>query len=58
MSNIDFNFNGELGEHKSSVSEEKVICASDQIEKYLKSKGAKNYWVNTTGFIRLFMDLG
>ena len=36
----------------------KLFTQRGQIEEYLNSNGAKNYWVNTTGFIQLFMDLG
>lgn len=36
----------------------KLFTQRNQIERYLKSHTAKNYWVNTAGFINLFMDLG
>ena len=40
-----------------SKKSKKLFIQRNQIEKYLKNKGAKNYWVNTAGFSRLFTDL-
>jgi hypothetical protein len=54
ISFLDGTYSNKLIGEKSK----KLFAQRGQIEKYLNNKGAKNYWVNTTGFIQLFLDLG
>ncbi|MDD3301308.1 MAG: hypothetical protein PHR57_00805 [Patescibacteria group bacterium] len=58
VSFLDGTYSNKLIGENIQKKSKKLFAQRSQIEKYLKNKGAKNYWVNTTGFIRLFMDLG
>jgi len=58
ISFLDGTYSNKLIGEDIQKKSKKLFTQRSQIEKYLKSKGAKNYWVNTTGFIHLFMDLG
>lgn len=58
ISFLDGTYSNKLIGENIQKKSKKLFAQRGQIEKYLKSKGAKNYWVNTAGFIHLFMDLG
>jgi hypothetical protein len=58
ISFLDGTYSNKLIGENIQKKSKKLFAQRSQIEKYLKSRGAKNYWVNTAGFIQLFLDLG
>jgi hypothetical protein len=58
ISFLDGTYSNKLISEDIQKKSKKLFTQRNQIEKYLKSKGAKNYWVNTAGFKQLFLDLG
>ncbi|MFA5000359.1 MAG: hypothetical protein WC545_03295 [Patescibacteria group bacterium] len=58
ISFLDGTYSNKLISEKIEKKSKKLFTQRSQIEKYLKSQAAKNYWVNTAGFIQLFLDLG
>jgi len=57
VSFLDGTYSNKLLSESIPKRSRKLLRQRRQIEKYLKNKKSKNYWVNTTGFEKLISDL-